>query len=219
MINIDESIRAKLTGLQLAIISCTIKNSAYEQDLWQQIESICKHIQSTEDFEQIKNQSNIKACKEAYRQLGKDPNRYRPSAEALRRRIVKGNPLYQISTVVDIINLVSLQTGYSIGGFDQDKVTGKITLGIGLPDEPYEGIGRGQLNIENLPVYRDDKGGIGTPTSDNLRTSISLETSRLLIVINDFAGNKTDLDQGVDLACEYLSEFASGSDFEIHFVS
>lgn len=218
MISIGEEIRNRLPNLQLAVISCLVKNSDYHEHLWQEIEAICTSIRKNSDFEQIKNQPNIKACKDAYRVLGKDPNRYRPSAESLRRRIVKGNELYQISTVVDIINLVSLQTGYSIGGFDQEKVKGEIELGLGNHGEPYEGIGRGSLNIENLPVYRDEEGGIGTPTSDNIRTAISLDTSRLLMVINHFAGEKDELEKGVNLAVSYLRKYVEGKEMEIRYL-
>ena len=216
MVIITEEIKSKLPNLQLAVISCQVKNSDYNENLWQQIESIGTSIRQESHFDQIKNQFNIKACKDAYRVLGKDPNRYRPSAESLRRRIVKGNQLYQITTLVDIINLVSLQTGYSIGGFDQDKVEGKITLGIGRPEEPYEGIGRGQLNIENLPVYRDEKAGIGTPTSDNVRTAISMETNKLLLVINDFSNNRHELEKSVELAFGYLEKYAEGTALEVN---
>lgn len=215
MIKIAQQIQQKLPELRLATISCNVKNTDYHPDLWREIEQVCRQTQKDSDFEQIKNQIHVKACKDAYRKLGKDPNRYRPSAESLRRRIVKGNPLYQITTVVDIINLVSLQTGYSIGGFDQNKVDGKIILGIGQPDEPYEGIGRGQLNIENLPVYRDEKGGIGTPTSDNTRTAIDINTDTLLLVINDFAGDTTELHRGVNLAQHYLKTYAESTEFTI----
>lgn len=84
------------------------------------------------------------ATREAYKRCGKDPGRYRPSAEALRRRLMRGIPLYQIDTLVDLINLVSLRTGHSIGGFDADKIQGnRLELGIGKAEEPFEGIGRG----------------------------------------------------------------------------
>lgn len=218
MISTSEKITAKLPRLQLAVISCRLKNTDYNELLWQKIDNVTSEIRQESDFEQIKNQPHIKACKDAYRLLGKDPNRYRPSAEALRRRIVKGNQLYQITTVVDIINLVSMQTGYSIGGFDRDKVKGDIVLGVGLHEEPYEGIGRGSLNIENLPVYRDEAGGIGTPTSDNIRTAISLNTTRLLMVINDFAGDRSELEKGAVLAADYLQEYAEAKEVEVEFI-
>ena len=85
--------------------------------------------------------------------------------------MLQGKELYQIDTLVDLVNLASIAFGYSIGGFDADKFVGDtLTLGIGREGEPYEGIGRGMLNIAGLPVYRDAQGGVGTPTSDNERT-------------------------------------------------
>ena len=91
----------------------------------------------------------IQATRQAYKKCGKDPSRYRPSSEALCRRILRGIPLYQIDTLVDLINLASIYSGHSIGGFDRDKIQGdRLVLGIGKAGEPYEGIGRGELNIE-----------------------------------------------------------------------
>lgn len=128
-----------------------------------------------------------------------------------RRRILKGSPLYQIDTLVDLINVVSIASGYSIGGFDADKIEGDtLTLGIGRPGEPYEGIGRGTLNIEGLPVYRDALGGIGTPTSDHERTKLTLGTTRLLAIINGYSGR-----EGLEEAGAYLQDLLrrhAGSD-------
>ena len=92
---------------------------------------------------------------------------------------------------MDLVNLASIAFGYSIGGFDADKFVGDtLTLGIGREGEPYEGIGRGMINIQGLPVYRDAQGGVGTPTSDHERTKISLETTHLLVLINGYDGNE-----------------------------
>ncbi len=139
--------------------------------------------------ESLKHLSGIEATRRVYRACGKDPSRYRPASEALIRRILQGKSLYQIDTLVDLINLASIAYGYSIGGFDADKFVGDtLTLGIGREGEPYEGIGRGMLNIAGLPVYRDDVGGVGTPTSDNERTKIDIHTTHLLVLINGYDG-------------------------------
>lgn len=132
----------------------------------------------------------IFATRQAYKRLGKDPNRYRPSAEALRRRILRGLPLYKIDTLVDIINLVSIRSGYSIGGFDADKIVGGLELGVGKEGEVYHGIGRGELNIAGLPVYRDGVAGVGTPTSDEERTKIEMSTTSLLMILNGYSGKE-----------------------------
>ena len=135
----------------------------------------------------VKDISAIAATRSVYKACGKDPSRYRPSSEALIRRMLQGKQLYQIDTLVDLINLASITYGYSIGGFDADKFDGDtLTLGVGREGEPYEGIGRGMLNIAGLPVYRDATGGVGTPTSDNERTKMTLGTRRLVALVNGY---------------------------------
>ena len=103
--------------------------------------------------------------------------------------MLQGKQLYQIDTIVDLCNLASIIYGYSIGAFDAGKFVGDtLTLGIGREGEPYEGIGRGMINIAGLPVYRDAAGGVGTPTSDNERTKVGLQTRRLLMLVNGYDG-------------------------------
>ena len=105
--------------------------------------------------------------------------------------------------------------GHSIGGFDLDKIQGdRLVLGIGRAGEPYEGIGRGELNIEGMPVYRDMAGGVGTPTSDNERTKISAETSRLLAIINAYSGEK-GLEDAVGYMTSLLEEFAEAKNIKV----
>ncbi len=174
-----------------ASVEAAVLNTSFSEGLWQEIKSICAEYKAHLTPDLLKDMSGIHATRRVYRAFGKDPSRYRPASEALVRRILQGKDLYQIDTLVDLINLASMKFGYSIGGFDADKFIGDtLTLGIGREDEPYEGIGRGMLNIAGLPVYRDDKGGVGTPTSDNERTKITLDTVHLLVLINGYDGNE-----------------------------
>jgi DNA/RNA-binding domain of Phe-tRNA-synthetase-like protein len=128
----------------------------------------------------------IESTRQAYKLIGNDPNRYRPSADSLIRRIVKGNTLYSISNIVDILNLISIKSGYSIGGYDSDKISGNVIFSIGKKEDEYCGIGRGQLNIENLPTLKDDIGAFGTPTSDSERTKITLDSINIAFIFFDF---------------------------------
>ena len=174
-----------------ASVEAAVLNTSFSEGLWQEIKSICADYKAHLTPDLLKDMSGIHATRRVYRAFGKDPSRYRPASEALVRRVLQGKDLYQIDTLVDLINLASMKFGYSIGGFDADKFVGEtLTLGIGREDEPYEGIGRGMLNIAGLPVYRDDKGGVGTPTSDNERTKITLDTVHLLVLINGYDGNE-----------------------------
>lgn len=152
-----------------------------------------------------------------YLACGKKPGRYRPSSEALMRRIVKNIGLYQINTLVDLINLVSLKTGYSIGAFDADFIEGNIEAGIGKENEPYEGIGKGQINIHGLPVLRDNIGAMGTPTSDEVRTAIRPNTSNLFINFNGYTG-ADDLKEALEYTIEWLEKVANATEIKLAIV-
>jgi len=206
-IKISNILKDKNPQMALGTIICNVSNSKYNTDLWKEIENICNEIHKKYTLETIKINKQIEATRKMYLACGKKPGRYRPAAEALMRRIVKGDNLYQINTLVDLVNLLSLKTGYSIGAFDADFIEGDVEAGIGKENEPYKGIGRGQINIYNLPVLRDNKGAIGTPTSDEVRTAIRLETATLFVNINGYTG-KDDLQPALDYAEKLLIKYA-----------
>ena len=98
--------------------------------------------------------------------------------------------------------------GYSIGGFDADRFVGDtLTLGVGRAGEPYEGIGRGMINIEGLPVYRDADGGVGTPTSDHERTKMLTTTTHLLVLINGYDGDEKNVVENAEYIQRLLRQY------------
>jgi DNA/RNA-binding domain of Phe-tRNA-synthetase-like protein len=174
-----------------ACVEAKVENSSYNAALWHEIEQMGERFRSELTTDSLKELPSIAATRKVYHACGKDPSRYRPASEQLIRRMLQGKQLYQRDTLVDLVNLASIAFGYSIGGFDADKFVGDtLTLGIGRAGEPYEGIGRGTINIEGLPVYRDERGGVGTPTSDNERTKMTLSTRSLCVLINGYDGNE-----------------------------
>nr|WP_302829527.1 phenylalanine--tRNA ligase beta subunit-related protein [uncultured Bacteroides sp.] len=208
-ITVSEEIKKACPIFKGAAVYAEVINATFSEGLWEEINAFAQELISTTEPEDIKQQPAIAATREVYKRCGKDPSRYRPSAEALRRRLMRGLALYQIDTLVDLINLVSLRTGYSIGGFDADKIRGaNLELGIGRAEEPFEGIGRGVLNIEGLPVYRDNAGGIGTPTSDNERTKMDLGTKHILAIVNGYSG-QDGLKEAAEMIQELLKKYAS----------
>ncbi len=189
---VSQEIETVCPGFVGVAVEAQVRNTPFCPELWQDINALVAEYRNSLTPTSIKEQiPGIAATRRVYKACGKDPSRYRPSAEALIRRVLQGKDLYQIDTLVDLINLASMRFGYSIGGFDADKfVGGTLTLGIGREGEPYEGIGRGIINIEGMPVYRDEQGGVGTPTSDNERTKITLATTHLLTLVNGYDGNE-----------------------------
>ena len=213
---VEDGLRAACPNFKGAAVYAVFKNSPYSENLWAEINeaiTICRQNHTTESLKHI---TSIEATRTAYRKLGKDPSRYRPSGEALVRRVLQGKELYQINTAVDIINLASIEYGYSIGGFDYDKIDGDtLRLGVGRKEEPYEGIGRGMLNIEGLPVYRDNIGGIGTPTSDNERTALSLTTTHLLAIVNGYDGNETGVTDCARRIAQLIDNYTESKNCDI----
>ena len=193
-----------------ACVEAKVSNSPYCQPLWDEIDAMGNKYRSTLTTESLKQLSGIAATRRVYRACGKDPSRYRPASEALIRRQLTNKSLYQIDTLVDLTNLASIAYGYSIGGFDADKFDGDtLTLGIGRAGEPYEGISRGMINIEGLPVYRDATGGVGTPTSDNERTKITLQTTHLVVLINGYDGNEANVKANAEYIQELLRKYCN----------
>lgn len=192
-----------------ACLEAEVVNTPYNEALWSEIETLGEKFRRELTTESLKELTSISATRRVYRAFGKDPSRYRPASEALIRRVLQGKELYQRDTLVDLVNLASIAYGYSIGGFDADKFVGDtLTLGIGREGEPYEGIGRGMINIQGLPVYRDALGGVGTPTSDNERTKMSLETHHLLVLINGYDGNEQRVRENAEYIQSLLRKYA-----------
>jgi DNA/RNA-binding domain of Phe-tRNA-synthetase-like protein len=216
-ISISETIKSRLPELALGCIECNVKVSDSISELWNEIEATCKSIGQTSDFGDVSNIPAIKASRQAYKLCGKDPARYRLSSEALMRRAVKGYNLYHINNVVDLLNLVSLQTGMSIGGYDANKIDGDVIFDLGFKDEPYEGIGRGRLNIEFLPVFRDNLSAFGSPTSDSVRTSVSNSTKRFLMIIIGFSGIKSTK-EAMKLSVSLLKKYIIAAEIETFLI-
>ena len=151
---VSQEIENVCPGFVGAAVEAYCTNTEYCAPLWQEINEWTERYKATLTTETLKRLPGIEATRRVYKTCGKDPSRYRPASEALIRRVLQGKALYQIDTLVDLINLASIAYGYSIGGFDADKFKGDtLTLGVGKAGEPYEGIGRGIINIEGLPVY------------------------------------------------------------------
>lgn len=216
-ISINDKIKKRLPGLRLGCMECSVEIQISNRKIIALADGIFAEICKEFNIDQVSSKPTIKEAREAYRKLGKDPSRYRPSAEALTRRIVGGKDLFWINNIVDILNLISLESGFSIGGYDMDKIVGDIEFGIGKKNEPYQAIGRGELNIENLPLFRDDLGAFGSPTSDSLRTMVTEDTSRFLMIIVDFGGNE-QLETFLDESAALYRKLSKARDIQIQIV-
>jgi len=216
-ISISTKLKEHCPGLKLGCIEADVFVNDSPTELLAEMNDQMQQIGQTLSIELISKLPIIAASRKAYKACGKDPARYRLSAEALLRRVVSGKGLYQINNVVDQLNLVSMSTGFSIGGYDYDQICGDIVFGIGDPAEPYVGIGRGELNIENLPVFRDELGAFGTPTSDSLRTEVKEQTRNFLMILIDFEGDNV-LNEALQMAERLMKNYCQAKKLEIQII-
>ncbi|MEA3450420.1 MAG: phenylalanine--tRNA ligase beta subunit-related protein [Bacteroidota bacterium] len=212
-ITISKNIKQAAPKIELGIIESDIKFTKFDAELWKMIKKEVEQI-SEMTSETIKERATIFSTREAYKKLGKEPSRYRPSAEALHRRIIKGKGMYKISTPVDIINLSSMKTGYSIGGYDAEKINGVIKFDKGKADAEYQAIGRGIMNVENLPVFFDETGAFGSPTSDSERTMITDKTQNIILLVMNFGGHKY-FEKSLNYISNLLERYCSAENLTI----
>ncbi len=154
---------------------------------------------------------NLGESRRAFKACGKDPGRWRVSSEALYRRVRQGGELRRINTVVDVNNLVSLETGFSLGSYDRESLGRALVLRRGLAGERYGGIGRGAMDLERLPLLADERGPVGSPYSDSTRAMITGGSRRILTIIYAFSP-RAALEAAVDLAAQRFTECAGAGD-------
>ena len=215
---IDKRIVDVCPGMRVGLIRANVQNTPTGDELWQELELAARDVVSRYELLEINKRPAVAATRRVYKHFGKDPNRYRVASEALCRRLIRGLGIYRLTTLVDLINLVSIRSGYPISALDADKLEGdSLSLGIGEEGEYYEGIGRGQLNIAGMPVYRDAKGGVATPTTDEERTKITELTTRAQININGYA-EEMPMAECVDWVVTLLKKYAMATDIETQII-
>jgi len=204
---INQSLKLANPNIVLGVIQASITVEKYNAALWLEIEKITAEVSRHYVLESLSDVPEIKAVRNTYKALGKEPSRYRGSAEALLRRIVQGKGMYKVNNIVDINNLVSVKTVHPVGSYDLGKLSGQIFFRVGTAGEAYKGIGKEMINVAELPVFADQEGVYGSPTSDSERAMITESTKEILLVIISFSGDN-NLQHNLTEAVGFLEKFA-----------
>ena len=212
-IEIDKDLKKMLPHIKLGCIICDVRYEESNSLLTETLETFIGDIKGKVALEEVSKLDNIFHTREAYKVLGKKPGRYRPSAEALHRRIIRELGLYKLNNIVDVTNLISLKTRFSIGTYDMSKIGSKIIATVGKEGDSYEGIRKEELNICNLPVLADDKGKFGNPCSDSKRAMIDKNTKQILMLIWSFSED-SNLASAIEYAVDSLAKFCYASNIE-----
>ena len=185
-VTINEEIKKILPSFNVIAYTMDVENKT-TSEATTFIEQVVLENKDIYTLEQIIKESKILESRNGYKKLGKDPSHTRVACENLLRRIIKGQPLYRLGDIIDLGNILSVETKRSVCVVDADKIQGDVTIRIGIDGEYVDAINRGLINAFNLPVYVDDQGIFGSPTSDTIRTSVSESTKRILVMIICFS--------------------------------
>jgi DNA/RNA-binding domain of Phe-tRNA-synthetase-like protein len=212
LLELDAQVRTRIPGV---IFGCALFHGLQvregDEDLWGQMEEACQRLAREYTLEGLSEYTRIAAARSLQKSFGFDPTRYRPSSEALLRRVLKGQGLYQINTAVDVNNLCSLEFLLPMCVYDLRHVRGQLCVRIGRPGESYPGIGRQTFVIENRVIIADAEGVVGNTVSDSERTKVSGATTDMLLAIYGPAGsNEQQMQQQLTLACERMTHFNGG---------
>ena len=210
IVKIDGSLKKKCPRTALGCVTARVEAVASPAALTEEMKTREAEIQKLPFPRGVLGSPQVEATRAAYKALGKDPARYRNSAEALLRRVVGGKGLPEINAVVDVINLVSVESRLPVGLYDLGHVVGEIVFRAGKSGETYKGIGKYDLNLEGLPVFADTVGPHGSATSDSERTMVTPETKEVLAVIVSFSGAE-NLERWVQRLGALLQQYAAGN--------
>jgi DNA/RNA-binding domain of Phe-tRNA-synthetase-like protein len=131
--------------------------------------------------------------------------------------VIAGKGLPEINAVVDVINLVSVESRLPVGLYDLEHVSGEIVFRAGRAGETYKGIGKYDLNLEGLPVFCDALGPHGSPTSDSERTMVTAATKEVIAIVISFGG-KEGLERWTQRMSELLQRYAAGQAIEMQII-
>src|SRR5271154_4374603 len=212
MVTIDEAVRQKCPRVALGCVTGVVRAHASPEALTAELAAMAQKIVGLPEPKAVLEAPAILATRRGYKALGKDPARYRGSAEALLRRVISAKGLPQINAVVDAINLVSVECRMPIGLYDLAHVRGDVVFRAGRPGETYKGIGKYDLNLESLPLFADADGPHGSATSDSERTMVTAETTKVLAIIVSFGGPE-NLENWMKRLIELLERYAVGREF------
>jgi DNA/RNA-binding domain of Phe-tRNA-synthetase-like protein len=216
-VTIDAQLKAKCPRTALACVTAQVVVGAAPQPLLSELRALEEKILRLPEPRAVLDSPQIQATRAAYKALGKDPARYRGSAEALLRRVIAGKGLPQINAVVDIINLVSAESRLPIGLYDLARVSGDVVFRAGRAGETYKGIGKYDLNLEDLPLFADATGPHGSATSDSERTMVTDGTKQVLAIIVGFGGLEA-IEKWDHRLAGLLAEYATGQNCEVTVV-
>ena len=213
-IKIDQSLKDVYPEIRLGCLSFTAEVTEQNDRFWEHLEAdVIPGLEAMLASTELGDIPGVACSRAAYKAFGRNPGRYRVSSEALLRRIRSGKGLYHVNSVVDVNNMLSMQTALSYGSYDIDHIAGDVVLKRAGEGEGYYGIGKDFIDMENMLVLSDDEGIFGSSYSDSHRALISTDAKNILVVIYCFS-DALPLEQFLDESEAAFSQYAGAENIE-----
>jgi DNA/RNA-binding domain of Phe-tRNA-synthetase-like protein len=206
-------IQIELPGVKLGVVEADgVHVAPADVGLTQQMEQTCERIRREFTVESLADAEATRAVRAMFRAWGVDPSKYRPSSEALLRRVAQGKGLYRVSNVVDIGNLGSIETVWPFGCYDRARISPLVAFRHGASGELYEGIGKRTWHLKGRPILSDGEGPFGSPISDSTRSMVTESAHEILAVIYAPSGaSDASIENAMARLCDRLSRFGGAS--------
>ena len=211
-VQIDPALHSRIPGITFGYVTINgVQVREHDEKLWSAIEQLCQRLAGAYTLDNLGANNHISAVRGMQKAFGFDPTRYRPSSEALLRRVLKDLGIYQINTAVDVNNWCSLEFLLPMCIYDLRAVKGQMRIRLGEAGEQYQGIGRQIFQIEGKVIVTDDEGVMGNTVSDSERTKVTHATQDIFLMIYAPAiCNAQTIQQWAALAAQRMVEFNGG---------
>jgi DNA/RNA-binding domain of Phe-tRNA-synthetase-like protein len=211
--------KLKSSELKCGYLISEISVKESSDELKKLIQNESQELRNRMKIEDLEKDETAKSYRKLWWNFKIDPTKLRPSGEALIRRILLGKGLYLINNFVDCFNLVSIQTGLSIGAHDIEKLSGNITIKLARNGEKFIAIGsKGEMVLKGGElVVSDDKNvlDLAYSTSSCELTKITKETKKAILTVYTPEEISVDyINECLEKLINYLIKFSNAKVLE-----
>jgi DNA/RNA-binding domain of Phe-tRNA-synthetase-like protein len=189
-LSIDRALKECVPAISIGLLSACVTVSESNADLVSDITRFISETRASLDLSKISAIQQFHDLRKMYRDLGKDPTRYRSAPEALYRRILRGDGFPHVNTLVDASNFLSIKMLRAIGTYDRATLKAPLLFKIGQPGDTFQNLKGGLTNGDRLPLLCDDIGPFGSPSVDSERSKVELTTQTILMVMLSVSGSE-----------------------------
>jgi DNA/RNA-binding domain of Phe-tRNA-synthetase-like protein len=127
------------------VLAFEVKNTESPPHLIEMLRTAEASVRDRLKLEELTAHPQIASWREAFRKVGIKPGDFRPSIEAMARRVLRHQELPSINSLVDIGNILSLRRILPIGAHSLDKVSQDIALRMASGEEEFVPFGSEQV--------------------------------------------------------------------------